>query len=210
MYGEIPALERELAEAAAPPRATAGPTGAGSRPPGSVRRPSPWSRRKWARTTSRTWSPPGPASRPAACWRARPASCSGWRPSSAGGSSARPGPSRRSRTRSAGRGPASPTRIARRLVPVPRAYRGRQDGAGQGARRVPLRRRAGDHPDRHERVLRAPFGRPAGRRAARLCRLRRRRPAHRGGPAAAVLRRAARRGGEGSPGGLRHPAAGAR
>ena len=46
------------------------------RPP--PRRPRPpttarWSRRRSARTTSPTWSPPGPASRPAGCWRARPA-----------------------------------------------------------------------------------------------------------------------------------------
>ena len=48
------------------------------------------------------------------------------------------------------------------------------------------------------------------RRPARLRRLRRGRPAHRGGPPPAVLRGPARRGGEGAPGGLRRPAPGAR
>ena len=38
-----------------------------------------WSRRRSARTTSPRWSPPGPASRPAGCWRARPPSCCAWR-----------------------------------------------------------------------------------------------------------------------------------
>ena len=42
----------------------------------------------------------------------------------------------------------------------------------QGARRVPVRRRAGDGPDRHVRVHGEALGRPADRRAARLCRLR--------------------------------------
>ena len=51
---------------------------------------------------------------------------------------------------------------------------------------------------------------PAGRRAARLRRLRAGRPAHRGGAAPAVQRGAAGRGGEGAPGRLRRAAAGAR
>ena len=101
-------------------------------------------------------------------------------------------------------------RPAHRLVPVPRPDRRRQDRAGQGARRLPLRRRAGDGPHRHERVLREALGRAAGRRASRLRRLRGGRPAHRGGAPPAVLRGAARRGREGAPRGLRHPAAGAR
>ena len=101
-------------------------------------------------------------------------------------------------------------RPADRFVPVPRADRRRQDGAGQGARRVPLRRRAGHGPDRHERVRREALGRQAARRPARLRGLRGGRPAHRGGPPQAVLRGAARRGGEGAPGGFRRPAAGAR
>ena len=43
---------------------------------------------------------------------------------------------------------------AHRVVPVPRPDRRRQDRAGQGAGRVPVRRRARDGPHRHERVLR--------------------------------------------------------
>ena len=88
--------------------------------------------------------------------------------------------------------------------------RHRQDRARQGAGRLPLRRRAGDRPDRHERVLREALGLPPRRCPSRLRRLRRGRPAHRGRPPAPVLRRAPRRGREGAPGGLRHPAAGAR
>ena len=54
-------------------------------------------------------------------------------------------------------------RPAHRLVPVPGPDRRRQDRAGQGAGGVPVRRRAGDGPHRHERVLREALGRPAGR-----------------------------------------------
>ena len=57
---------------------------------------------------------------------------------------------------------------AHRLVPVPRADRRGQDRAGQGAGRVPVRRRAGHGPDRHERVQREALGRPADGRPARL------------------------------------------
>src|SRR5439155_135408 len=99
---------------------------------------------------------------------------------------------------------------AHRLVPVPRADRRGQDRAGQGAGRVPVRRRAGHDPDRHERVQREALGRPADGRPARLRGLRGGRPAHRGGPPPAVHRGPAGRGGEGAPGGLRRPAAGAR
>ncbi len=51
------------------------------------------SRRRSARTTSPPSSAPGPASRPAGCWRARPPSCCGWRSRSASAWSARPRPS---------------------------------------------------------------------------------------------------------------------
>ena len=99
---------------------------------------------------------------------------------------------------------------AHRLVPVPRPDRRRQDRAGQGAGRVPLRRRARHGPHRHERVLREALGGPAGRCPSGLRRLRGGRPAHRGGAAPPVLRGAAGRGREGAPRGVRHPAAGAR
>ena len=88
--------------------------------------------------------------------------------------------------------------------------RRRQDRAGQGAGRVPVRRRAGDGPHRHERVLREALGGPPRRRPARLRRLRPGRPADRGRAAPPVLGGAVRRGREGAPGRVRHAAAGAR
>ena len=60
------------------------------------------------------------------------------------------------------------------------------------------------------RVLGAARGGPADRRPARVRRLRGGRPAHRGGPAPPLLGGAPRRGREGPPGDLRHPAPGAR
>ena len=86
----------------------------------------------------------------------------------------------------------------------------RQDRAGQVAGGLPVRRRAGDRPHRHERVLREALGRPSRRCPSRLRRLRGGRPAHRVGAPPALLGRAPRRGREGPPRGLRHPAAGAR
>ena len=97
-----------------------------------------------------------------------------------------------------------------RVVPVPRPDGHRQDRAGEVAGRLPVRRRAGDRAHRHERVLREALGGAAGRGASRLRRVRGGRPAHRGRPPAPVLGRAARRGREGPPRGLRHPAPGAR
>ena len=99
---------------------------------------------------------------------------------------------------------------ADRVVPLPRPHRHGQDRARQVAGRLPLRRRARDRAHRHERVLREALGLAAGRRPSRLRRLRRGRPAHRGRAAPPLQRRAPRRGREGAPGGLRHPAAGAR
>ena len=95
-------------------------------------------------------------------------------------------------------------------LPLPRADGRRQDRAREVAGGLPLRRRAGHGPHRHERVLRAARRGPPHRGPARLRRLRGGRPAHRGGPTPAVLRRAPRRGGEGAPGDVRHPAPGAR
>jgi ATP-dependent Clp protease ATP-binding subunit ClpB len=59
--------------------------------------------------------------------------------------------------------PASPTRTAHRLVPVPRPHRRRQDRAGPCARRLPLRRRAGRHPHRHVGVHGEALGEPPHR-----------------------------------------------
>ena len=88
--------------------------------------------------------------------------------------------------------------------------RRRQDRAGAGAGRVPVRRRAGDDPHRHVRVPGEAHGLAADRRASRLRRLRGGRPAHRGGPAPALLGRAVRRDREGAPGSAQRHAAAAR
>ena len=88
---------------------------------------------------------------------------------------------------------------ADRLVPVPRPDRRRQDRARPLARRLPVRRRAGDGPHRHERVHGEALGVAPRRRASGLRRLRRGRPAHRGGAPPAVRGRAARRDREGAP-----------
>ncbi len=103
-------------------------------------------------------------------------------------------------------GPAA----ADRVVPVPGPHRRRQDGAGPGARPVPVRRRAGDGPHRHERVHGEVRGLAAGRGASRLRGLRGGRPADRGGPAAAVPGDPARRDREGAPGRVQRAAPGAR
>mmetsp|Transcript_17855 Transcript_17855/g.58375 ORF Transcript_17855/g.58375 Transcript_17855/m.58375 type:complete len:251 (-) Transcript_17855:610-1362(-) len=97
-------------------------------------------------------------------------------------------------------GRAGARRPAHRLLPLPGPNRRRQDGASQGAQLGALqRRRAVAGPARYERVLGGALGRTAGGRAARLHRARRRRPADRGGPQAAVHCRAARRDREGAP-----------
>ena len=113
------------------------------------------------------------------------------------------------------RDPAQPGRALRsqpadRVVPVPRPHWRRQDRARPGARRIPLRRRAGDGAHRHGRVHGEALGQPADRRAARLRRLRRGRPAHRGGAPPPVLGRAARRDRKGALGRVQRLAAGAR
>ena len=65
-----------------------------------------------------------------------------------------------------------------------------------------------DGPHRHVRVHGEALGLAPGGRAARLRRLRRGRPAHRGRAPAPVLGGAARRDREGPPGRVQHPAAG--
>ena len=59
------------------------------------------------------------------------------------------GPAGRLERRAAGALGALRPQPAHRLVPLPRSHRRRQDRAGPGARRVPLRRRAGHGADRH-------------------------------------------------------------
>ena len=75
----------------------------------------------------------------------------------------------------------------------------------KAARRVHVRQRGRAHQDRHERVHGAPQREPAGRRASRLRRVRRGRPADRGGPPQELRGRPARRDREGAPRGLQHP-----
>ena len=99
---------------------------------------------------------------------------------------------------------------ADRLVHVPRADRRRQDRADQGARRLSVRRRARDGAHRHVGVHGEALGRPADRRASRLCRLRGGRRADRSGPAPALPGGAVRRDREGASGCLQRAAAGAR
>ena len=99
---------------------------------------------------------------------------------------------------------------ADRLVRVPRPDGCRQDRARPGARRVHVRRRARDGAARHVRVHGEAHRLAPRRGAARLRRLRRGRPAHRGGAAAAVLRDPARRDREGALRRVQRAAAAAR
>ena len=69
---------------------------------------------------------------------------------------------------------------------------------GQGAGRVPLRRRGRHDPPRHERVHGEAHGAAAGRRAARLRRQRERRVSHRGRAPSPLLGAPLRRGREGA------------
>ena len=105
-------------------------------------------------------APTGPASRSAGCCRARARSCWPWSTRLGerliGQQTGRQGGLRR---RPALAGRHLRPQPAHRLVPVPRPDRRRQDRAGQVAGGVPVRRRARDGPDRHERVLREALGR---------------------------------------------------
>ena len=76
----------------------------------------------------------------------------------------------------------------------------------KAAGRLPVRRRAGDGPHRHERVRREALRGAAGRCASRLHRLRPGWSADRGGAAQAVHGGAVRRGREGPPGRVRRAA----
>ena len=98
---------------------------------------------------------------------------------------------------------------ADRQLPLPRPDRRRQDRAGPCPGRVHVRLPGRDGAHRHVRVHGEALGQPPGRRAARLRRLRRGRPADRGRAPAPVLGRAARRDREGPPRRLQRAAAGA-
>ncbi len=127
-----------------------------------------------------------------------------------GAPQARHRPARRHRGRVEGHPPlargAQGPQAPHRLVHLPRPLGRRQDRARPHPGRVPLRRRGGDGPDRHVRVHGEALRVAARRLAPRLHRLRRGRPAHRGGAAQALQRAAARRDREGAPGRLQHPA----
>ena len=132
------------------------------------------------------------AGQPAARGRGGEAGPDGGRPPRPGGG---PGRGRLGRVQ---RHPAQPgrpvqPRPAHRLVPLHGADRRGQDRAGPGPGRVPVRRRPGHGPDRHERVHGAPLGGPARRGAPRLRRLRGGRPADRGRPPPPLRGGAARR-----------------
>ena len=108
-------------------------------------------------------------------------------------------------------GPAGPSRAQGpeapdRLVRLPRPDGRRQDGARQGPRRVHVRQRGHAHQDRHERVHGAPQRVAARRCPSGLRRVRRGRPADRGRSTQELRGRAPRRGREGPPRGVQHPA----
>ena len=118
--------------------------------------------------------------------RDREARAHGGAPARAGD---RPGRARRGgveRAAALARRPPGP-RPADRHVPVHRTDRRRQDRAGARARRVHVRQPGRDGPDRHVRVHGEARGLAPGRRAARIRRLRRGRPADRGGPPPSLL-----------------------
>ena len=196
LYGEIPALEKELAEASAA-EADSGESTMVKDEVGAD---------DVAEVVACLDRDPG---RPAARGRVGQAAADGGR--------ARPATDRADRRGACRlrRGAPHPGRDLRpgpadRLVPVPRPDGRRQDRTGQVARGLPLRRRARAGAHRHERVRREALGRAPGRCPARVRRLRGGRSAHRGGAPSSVHGGAARRGGEGAPGGLRRPAAGPR
>ena len=173
-YGEIPELERQLAEAeaseGAPRRRAAVPEGEGRRR----------GRRRGRRQVDRH-----PRLAPAG-GRGREARAHGGAAAPARDRPARGGRGGRERAAALARRPAGPG-PADRHVPVPRPDRRRQDRAGARARRVHVRLAGRDDPHRHVGVHGETRRLAARRRAARLRRLRGGRPADRGGPPPALL-----------------------
>ena len=138
-YGELPDLDRRIAEATEDAGQAADRLAlleGGGRPRGHRRGGEPLDRR--ARV-----APHGGRGAEAGAARVHP-------PRARGGAG-------RGGLRRGQRHPPQPGRVERpqpahRIVPLPGADRCGQDRAGPGAGRVPLRRRAGDDPHRHERV----------------------------------------------------------
>ncbi len=106
-------------------------------------------------------------------------------------------------------GPAGSQSPARQLS-VPGSDRRRQDRAGARARRVPVRRRAGDGAHRHVRIPGEAHRVADDRRASRLRRLRRGRTADRSGAPPTLRGRAPRRNREGASRRAERPAPAAR
>ena len=170
-----------------------------------------WSARRSAPRRSPRSSRPGPASRPAGCSRARPPSCCGWRRSSASGWSASGARStavsdavRRSRA-----GISDPNRPTGSFLFLGPTGVGKTELAKSLAdflfddERAIVRIDMSEYSEKHSvsRLVGAPPGYVGYDEGGQLTEAVRRRP---------VLRRAPRRGREGPPRGLRHPAAGAR
>ena len=191
-YGTIPELEKKLAGGGEPGQQRAGRRSGDREPrrPGRVALDGR-SRRQDARRRARETPQDGGGDRAPRRWAAR-----------GGGRGLDRGPARP-------RWPAGPE-PADRLVHVPGPNRRRQDGAHQGARVLPVRRRERARAHRHVRVHGEALGRPAHRRASRLCRLRGRRSVDRSGAAPALSGRAVRRDREGASGRVQRPVAGAR
>ena len=174
MYGEIPSLEKAVAEAADPAESHAGAAMVKEEVGPDdvaevVARLDRYSRRAPARGRDRQAAADG--------GRAGPA----------------PGRSDRGRARGQRCRPSHPCgnrrpRPSHRFVPVPRPHRRGEDGAGKGPRGLPVRRRKGHGPHRHERVRRAAHGRAPVGRAARIHRLRGGRSADRGRTPASLFR----------------------
>jgi len=119
---------------------------------------------RWARWTSSSSSPAGPASRCPSWRRRNRPSSPAWKTRCTGGSSARTTPWLRCPRHPPVAGRPQGRQAARRVVRVPRSHRRGQDRAGARARRVPLRRRERADPHRHVRVHGEVLGVPAARR----------------------------------------------
>ncbi len=202
-YGDIPELRAPARRARiGRGRARRGPRGGWG---GRAAIPQGGGRRRRHRRGRRALD--GHPGQPPAGGRDREADPHGGAPARARRRPGRGGRGGRHRAAPLARRPAGP-RPPDRLVPVPRPDRRRQDRARARARRVHVRLAGRDGPHRHVRVHGEALRRAARRRAPRLRRLRRGRPADRGRAPPALRGRAAGRDREGTPGRVQHAAAG--